>query len=106
MDIIKLQQQIKRLGIEDSVLLIPRYLIFEEMAGQFSRAECIVLPYDRGRNSGVLTSAFGYQKPAVATDVGGFAEVIEDGKTGQLVPPQDPTALATALVRILTDEEI
>jgi glycosyltransferase involved in cell wall biosynthesis len=106
MDIKPLQQQIERLGIKASVMLIPRYLTFEEMAGQFSRAECIVLPYDRGWNSGVLATAFGYQKLVVTTNVGGFSEVIEDGETGLLVPPKDPAALANALVRILTDQKL
>lgn len=41
--------------------------------------------------------------PVVATRVGGTPEVVEDGVSGLLVPPEDPAALATALVTLLGD---
>ena len=44
-------------------------------------------------------------KPVVATAVGGLREVIEDGRSGVLVPPQDPPALARALEGLLRDPE-
>ena len=44
--------------------------------------------------------------PAVATRTGGIVDVIEDGRSGLLVPPGDPLALAAALRRLLTDEEL
>jgi len=42
-------------------------------------------------------------RPVVATAVDGTPEVIRDGLTGILVPPADPSALATALIRALRD---
>jgi glycosyltransferase involved in cell wall biosynthesis len=39
--------------------------------------------------------------PVVAADVDGLREVIADGETGILVPPEDPRALAEAVVRLL-----
>ncbi len=39
--------------------------------------------------------------PVVASRVGGLAEVVDDGRTGFLVPPDDPVALATAIRRVL-----
>ncbi|MGH7964052.1 MAG: glycosyltransferase [Candidatus Binatia bacterium] len=41
--------------------------------------------------------------PVVASRVGGIPELIEDNTTGLLVPPQDPTALASALNRLICD---
>jgi glycosyltransferase involved in cell wall biosynthesis len=43
--------------------------------------------------------------PVVATAVGGTPEVVEDGRTGLLVPPGDPRALAAALIRLLRRPE-
>ena len=43
--------------------------------------------------------------PTVASRVGGNAEIIQDGKTGLLVPPNNPSALAEALLRLLRDPD-
>lgn len=42
--------------------------------------------------------------PVVATNVGGFPEMITPGENGELVAPRDPAALAGALIRVLGDE--
>jgi len=41
--------------------------------------------------------------PVVATALGGNLEVVQDGDTGLLIPPNDPSALASALIRFLCD---
>ena len=42
----------------------------------------------------------------VATDVAGIPQVIHDGRTGLLVPEQDPPALAAAICRLLEDKAL
>ncbi|MCS6927746.1 MAG: glycosyltransferase, partial [Candidatus Binatia bacterium] len=42
----------------------------------------------------------------VASNIGGLAEVVQDGQTGLLVPPGDVDALAEALLRLLRDREL
>src|SRR5690606_14651669 len=44
--------------------------------------------------------------PVVASRVGGLPDIVEDGRTGLLVPPSDPPALAAALLRVLTDHDL
>jgi glycosyltransferase involved in cell wall biosynthesis len=42
----------------------------------------------------------------LATNVGGFHEVIQDGYTGKIVPPDDPEALAEGIVWFMTNKQI
>jgi glycosyltransferase involved in cell wall biosynthesis len=50
-----------------------------------------------------LLEAMAAGRPIVATRVGGVPEIIEDGETGLLVPPNDPGALAKALRKVAED---
>ncbi len=106
MDIAPLQRQVEELGLQERVRLVPEYASFAQMAGYFTAARFLVLPYENGWNSGVLASAFGFGKPVIATRVGGFDEVVTDESTGLLVPPKDPDLLAKAMVRLLRDEAL
>jgi glycosyltransferase involved in cell wall biosynthesis len=53
-----------------------------------------------------LIEAMACEKPVVATRVGGIPEVVEDGVTGILVPPESPEQLADAVARLLNDPEL
>jgi glycosyltransferase involved in cell wall biosynthesis len=53
-----------------------------------------------------LVEALASGRAAVATRSGGPETIIEPEKTGLLVPPEDPAALAAALERVLTDEAL
>ena len=54
----------------------------------------------------VVLEAMASGKPMVITSVGENPYVIEHGKTGMLVPPGDPEALADALQKLLTDPSL
>ena len=41
--------------------------------------------------------------PVLATNVGGVPEIVEDGRNGLLVPPNDPKAMAAAISRFFGD---
>src|SRR3954471_13020283 len=51
-----------------------------------------------------LLDAMACARPVVATRTGGIPEIVEDGVTGLLVAPQDPAALAAAILRMLQDQ--
>jgi glycosyltransferase involved in cell wall biosynthesis len=65
-----------------------------------------VYPYNMITQSGAMQLAYAFGKPVVATRVGGLPDVVDEGKNGLLVPPQDPPALAEAINKILTDSEM
>lgn len=70
-----------------------------------SAADLMILP-SRGEGLPLaIVEAMAYSLPVVATRVGGNEEVVEDGITGLLVPPEQPEALATAIIRLVRDHE-
>ena len=75
--------------------------------GVYAAADVFCLPSCWQEAFGwVIAEAMAFEKPVVATRVGGIPEVVEDGVTGLLVPPRDPEALAEALLRLLDDAEL
>jgi lipopolysaccharide heptosyltransferase II len=51
----------------------------------------------------VIVEAQACGVPVVATEVGGVVDIIENGRTGLMVPPSDPQSMAEAVVRIFKD---
>ena len=92
-----LEGRVRELGLSERVTVIDRYLPDEEMQRCFEAADLVVLPYRRSVTSGVIATAYGFGRPVLATRVGGFHEVVQDGYTGRLVPPGDPKALAAGI---------
>src|SRR5436190_7235453 len=72
----------------------------------FRQASIIVLPYVDASQSGVIPIAYAFEKPVVATTVGGLPEMVEHGRTGYLVRPRDERALADAIVHLLRDHTL
>lgn len=70
--------------------------------------ELTVLAVPSARESFGLAAleAMNYGVPVVATRVGGLPELIIDGETGMLVPPEDELAMAGAIVRLLRDHDL
>lgn len=89
---------------QDWVKVINRYVGMEELAGLLQNCALSVCPYTDATQSGVIMTSYSLCKPVVATNVGGLGEMVEDGKTGILVPPKDVDALAEAIIDMLKDD--
>jgi glycosyltransferase involved in cell wall biosynthesis len=66
----------------------------------------VVLPYIEASQSGVVPVAYRFGKAVVASRVGGVPDLVDDGRTGLLVPPRNVHALASAIVRLLQDDAL
>jgi len=64
-----------------------------------------VLPSKSEGISNTILEAMATGLPVVATRVGGNPELVVEGVTGELVPPENPAALATALQRYVDDKD-
>ncbi len=86
-------------ALQSKVTVVDRYLPNEEVATYFAAADVVALPYRSATGSGIAQVAFGAGVPVIATRTGGLEEVVEEGISGLLVPPSDPSALARAIER-------
>lgn len=95
-----LEAQAAALGIEDSVVFTGRR---DDVPAVTAALDVAVLPSYREAQGLSILEAMALSRPVVASAVGGIPEMIEDGRTGILVPPHDPAALAAGINRLLLD---
>ena len=100
----KMRDMISRFGLSDRVMAagyrtdVPDILAALDVSVNCPRA---------GEGlSGAVRESLAVGRPVVATDVGGNRELVRDGETGFLVPPEDATALAQAVLRLLSDGDL
>ena len=87
----------------EGVRLDAEYIPDDRVGLYVSAADAVVQPYVTATQSGVAQIAFHFERPVITTDVGGLAEIVPDGEAGLVVPPEDPAALAAALVRFVDE---
>ena len=100
---LELADLIDRLGLQQRVQLCGER---DDIPSLLASADCFVLA---SRSEGLpmsILEAMAAGLPVVASDVGGVAELVDDGTTGLLVPPQDAAQLADALRRVLSDADL
>ncbi len=90
---------IQKLGVENNIKIIDRYISNEEVGKYFKIADVVVLPYISGSQSGIIQIAYAFNKPVITTNVGGFSETIIDGETGFVVKPKDHEELSQKILK-------
>lgn len=100
-----LNRQIQSLKLVNEVTLlgeIPHNKIGEYLA----KADLFILPsLQEGFGVGLIEALL-YKKPVIGTDSGGIPDIIKNGETGLLIPPQDPVAMAEAIKLLLKDKRL
>ena len=97
-----LLEQAEAMGISSHVKFLG---IQKDIPNLLAVMDVFVLPSTREGLGISIIEAMAAEKPVVATDTGGIPEVISDKKTGLLVPPKDPDALAQAIIELLNNPE-
>jgi glycosyltransferase involved in cell wall biosynthesis len=93
-----LHQAVVQAGLGTKILMTG---FREDIPAVLAAMDIVVLSSLREGVPQVLLQALAMQKPVVASAVGGIPEVIQHQHTGVLVPPNDPQALAMAVVGVL-----
>jgi D-inositol-3-phosphate glycosyltransferase len=94
---------IRQSGLAGRVEVRDRFIPTEEVRLLFSAADLVVQPYLSATQSGVGAIASAFERPIIATRVGGLAEEIEGEGVGLVVSPGDPSELAAAVVRFFEE---
>lgn len=89
----------------DAFIVYNQFIPNEMVAELFQKASIVVLPYVEATQSGIISIAYAFKKPVVATNVGSIPEVVDDGKTGYLVPPENTEKLAETIIKLLQNKE-
>ncbi len=98
-----LEARARQLGMVDSV----RFLGLRDDVPAILRAsDAVTLTSHSEGLSMALIEGLAASLPCVATAVGGNEEIVDEGRTGLLVPPGDPARLASSFVRLLGDEPL
>lgn len=83
------------------------YVPRQKLGSVFRMADVVVLPYNATPGtSGVFHLACGYGRPIVASDLPEIRELVNDGASAILVPPDDVDALKEAILTVLSNKEI
>lgn len=101
----ELQDAVSTMGLDDRVHFLGQ-LDHDDLLHLTAAADAVVLSSTHEGLPVTVVEAMAAGTPVVATAVGGIPEVVEDGRSGLLVPPGDPPALAGAIERILRDGDL
>jgi glycosyltransferase involved in cell wall biosynthesis len=99
----QLEHQVKHLRLEKHVVL-PGFRA--DVLSLIKGFDLFVMSSETEGLGTSLLDAMAAGKACIGTRVGGIPEVIDDGRTGLLVPPHDAAALAGAIVKLLKDSAL
>jgi glycosyltransferase involved in cell wall biosynthesis len=106
--LLALRREHRRLGLGERVRFLGARP-FDAILAAYAAADVFVLPCvvaadgRRDVTPNAVLEAMAMALPVVSTPVGGVPELLEDGVSGVLVPPGDPSALAAALAELIAD---
>jgi D-inositol-3-phosphate glycosyltransferase len=91
------EAQMEKEGVKDLLILKTDFIPNPEVPYYFCAADLVVQPYKSATQSGISQLAYHFEKPMVATRVGGLPEIIADQVSGYIVDI-NPTAIADAII--------
>lgn len=94
---------IEKSGISQNVCITDGHIPIGEVEKFFATCDMVILPYESATQSGVIQVAYSFDKPILATRVGGLPDVVFDGETGYLVEPREPKQIVDAIIDFYTN---
>ncbi len=94
----KYQALIKKLGLDEHIIVINQFIKDSEVGYYFSAADLVAQPYKNATQSGVTQIAYHFETPILVTNVGGLPEMVPHDKVGYVVEKSE-----TEIAKALTD---
>jgi glycosyltransferase involved in cell wall biosynthesis len=85
---------------ENNITFINRYIEDEELNDLFQNAYCVVYPYISATQSGVLSLAYHFNKPVIASNVPFFKDCLIEGETGYVFDVNTPHTLGEVFSKL------
>ncbi len=104
-DIAYYEDLIQKFDVGAKVRLVNQFIPNEEIEPYFKSADIVILPYNSASQSGILMMAYGFNKPVMVNNVGGLSELVVEGKTGFVMPNNDPKTIAQAIVKFYENDQ-
>ena len=99
-------KELEKLKNNQNCIVINRHLTNNELVGLNKSAQFIVCPYKSASQSGIIMTSFLFGRPIIASNVGAFSEVIENGVNGILVAPNSPVELKNAIEKLYNNDNV
>lgn len=88
---------------QKNTYVVNRFLPNDEMIFYIKASSLILLPYKSASQTGIIPTCSVFGKPCIATKVGAFPEMVNDGINGLLVEKDSPAEFAIAIKQVLDD---
>lgn len=89
--------------LPEAVRVYDRHITDDLAVELFRTCRLVVLPYRDATQSALVAAAYVFRKPVLVTRCGAIPEYVRPGKTGFIIPPEDPLALAATLFDAFAD---
>lgn len=101
-----MEQKVREAGFGERCVFRAESYGHSNLLAYLAVTDVIAVPYSCATQSAVIALAAGFGIPVVATSVGGLPEMVVQGKTGEVVPPKNPRALAEAIARVVAPDAL
>jgi glycosyltransferase involved in cell wall biosynthesis len=100
-----LKKLAKELAVADDTLFTGK-IKHSEISAYYNMMDICIFPSVHESFGVAVIEALACEKPVVATNVGGFAEIIKNGQTGLLTEPRNPESIAEAVTHLINNRAI
>lgn len=102
--VIKCKEILAKLPKEVKIIFDDKFIPVTEVAKYFIASDVVVLPYRRVTHSGIPHLAYTFGRPIIASDVGDFKEIIDEGKSGFVLSYNNPENLSEKIIQAFSDK--